>query len=88
MKGHPIDNSHGQVLEHWLVIYEQHPMGPSQVMWFKGQGFTIHHKNGVRSDNWLDNLELRAPGHHGKGWTIDEMREVIRRYDGLSQEVD
>lgn len=81
MKNHPLANKAQQVLEHWIVFYEQHSMGKESVLWFKNRGFTIHHKNGKRDDNNLYNLELRAPGNHPHGWTIDEMREVIRHYD-------
>lgn len=81
MGKHPLANKNRQVLEHWFVLYEQHPIGKESVLWFKENGFTVHHKNGVRDDNRIENLELRAPGKHGSGWSIEEMREVLRRYD-------
>jgi hypothetical protein len=49
--GHPRANSAGQVYEH-LLVYEQilgRPVDVSEI---------VHHKNQVRSDNRLDNLEL------------------------------
>lgn len=44
---------------------------------------TVHHKNGMRADNKLKNLELRA-SNHGKGQSIPDLiafaQEVLLRY--------
>jgi hypothetical protein len=52
----------GRILEHRLVMEQKigRPMLPTE---------TVHHRNGVRSDNRPENLELRV-GQHGKGSTV------------------
>jgi hypothetical protein len=38
---------------------------------------TIHHGPGGRADNSLENLSIRAPGKHPKGWSIKEMVRYV-----------
>lgn len=68
----------GRVRFQHHVVMEQHmgrPLHPDE---------TVHHRNGVRDDNRIENLELRVKAH-GKGIlphdAVAWAREILERYD-------
>lgn len=74
---HPNADERGRVMEHTYVMSEVigRPLLPNE---------SVHHKNGVRSDNRPDNLELWVK-HQPTGTRVEDLvgwaREILRIYD-------
>jgi hypothetical protein len=63
--GHPNANNNGYVFEHVLKMSKKlgRPILPTE---------SVHHKNGIKYDNHLRNLELRTR-FHGQGQSVKDM---------------
>ena len=59
--GHPIANSDGYALEHRYVLYEADVELPN------GRDFHVHHINGDKTDNRIENLRVRTVSNHFRG---------------------
>ncbi len=74
---HPNVHADGRVLEHVAVMSEH--LGRAI-----REGETIHHKNGIRDDNRLENLELWA-SKHPRGQRVEDIvqhaREMLALYE-------
>jgi hypothetical protein len=73
---HPNANQSGCIKEHILIMSEflKRPLMPEE---------TVHHKNGIRTDNRIENLELWTK-NHGNGQRIEDVIsfaiDILKKY--------
>ena len=81
--GHPNANQRGSIAEHRLVMSEYlgRPLRPEEV---------VHHRNGVRTDNRIENLELWTRSHPD-GQRVQDIydwaRQIIETYGPEMQRI-
>lgn len=63
---HPLANKSGRVREHRAILHDAGVLIPD--------GYCVHHKNGIKDDNRLENLEVLSLGDHSrKHWHSDDL---------------
>ena len=77
-RNHPLaiydkNNRRYTVSEHRYVWWNEHPEDRQPML----DGATIHHKNGRRDDNKLENLQIRYKGKHPKGISLQDMADTL-----------
>ena len=79
--GHPLTDqqkTRPTVWEHQLVYWQECGYSKGVARMLSNRKASIHHKNGKRGDNRIENLELRLVGNHPKGVGEKDMADTLR----------
>jgi len=76
VEGHPLANHQGYVAEHRLMVEQS-------IGRYLEPGEVVHHINGDKHDNRLENLQLMTAAQHSS----HHMKEVWRRANGAMEEL-
>lgn len=74
-KEHPLADPNGYAYEHLVVWVSAANERPSN-------GFILHHTNGYKDDNRLENLELMSRAEHNRLHNKDKVRDETGRFVG------
>lgn len=81
--GHPLADPNGYAYEHILVVLTSNTPGA----WLLSQNpgdWVVHHKNGDKTDNQIDNLQVLSRADHNALHNAERERDARGRFIGKS----
>ncbi|PZU95518.1 MAG: hypothetical protein DI527_00485 [Chelatococcus sp.] len=76
-KGHPLADTNGWAYEHLVVWVSAGNARPAK-------GWVLAHRNAVKDDNRLDNLELKTAVEHSAALAASRPRDALGRFPETS----